>query len=302
MTIKQQGGIFGRNPTFNDLTVEGTFTTSGAQTMEELNVDNVNIDGNTISVTDTNGNLTLSANGTGSIRSNYDLLLGNTVTNPASNFADQEGFGWDYSSNKLEVSSDGIPVILGRTSTGGDGIVLEIKQAANSAGNIRVEGNAAYFTVKNGGGIDFSATAGTGTSELFDDYEEGTWTPVIAGNTVAGSNTYTVQNGYYTKIGNRVLINLDIAMSNKDAAMDGTVIITGLPFTPSTATNNAASMAFGRYDNVNLSAGYTQLVAMVQSNGTFLPREVGDNVAAQIIDDAAMSNTSRFQLSGHYFV
>ena len=30
MTIKQQGGIFGRNPTFNDLTVEGTLTTSGA--------------------------------------------------------------------------------------------------------------------------------------------------------------------------------------------------------------------------------------------------------------------------------
>jgi trimeric autotransporter adhesin len=29
-----------------------------------------------------------------------------------------------------------------------------------------------------GKGIDFSATAGTGTSELLNDYEEGTWTPV----------------------------------------------------------------------------------------------------------------------------
>jgi len=26
MTIKQQGGIFGRNPTFNNVTVDGTLT------------------------------------------------------------------------------------------------------------------------------------------------------------------------------------------------------------------------------------------------------------------------------------
>jgi hypothetical protein len=29
MTIKQQGGIFGRNPTFNDVDVEGTLTVDG---------------------------------------------------------------------------------------------------------------------------------------------------------------------------------------------------------------------------------------------------------------------------------
>ena len=30
MTIKQQGGIFGRNPTFNDVDVEGTLTVDGS--------------------------------------------------------------------------------------------------------------------------------------------------------------------------------------------------------------------------------------------------------------------------------
>ena len=29
MTIKQQGGIFGRNPTFNDVTIEGELTFDG---------------------------------------------------------------------------------------------------------------------------------------------------------------------------------------------------------------------------------------------------------------------------------
>ena len=42
-----------------------------------------------------------------------------------------------------------------------------------------------------GKGVDFSATPGTGTSELFDDYEEGTWTPIpkFGGGNV--SMTYT---------------------------------------------------------------------------------------------------------------
>jgi hypothetical protein len=29
MTIKQLGGVFGRNPTFNDVTIEGTLTFDG---------------------------------------------------------------------------------------------------------------------------------------------------------------------------------------------------------------------------------------------------------------------------------
>ena len=45
--------------------------------------------------------------------------------------------------------------------------------------------------VANGQGIDFSATPGTGTSELFADYEEGTFTPVIA-DAATGGNAGTV--------------------------------------------------------------------------------------------------------------
>ena len=57
-----------------------------------------------------------------------------------------------------------------------------------------------------GHGISFAATAGpqnatgsTGNSELFDDYEEGTWTPVFSGASNLGS--YSHQLGYYIKTG-----------------------------------------------------------------------------------------------------
>jgi len=55
-----------------------------------------------------------------------------------------------------------------------------------------------------GKGIDFSATTGTGTSELLADYEEGTWTPEVTSN--SGTITTYASGGYYTKVGNTVNI------------------------------------------------------------------------------------------------
>jgi hypothetical protein len=87
----------------------------------------------------------------------------------------------------------------------------------------------------NGKGIDFSATPGTGTSELLDDYEEGTFTPTIIGTTTAGTGTYTTQVGRYTKIGNRVAYNAYLSWSAHDGT--GNMQIAALPFTSANATN-----------------------------------------------------------------
>jgi hypothetical protein len=86
--------------------------------------------------------------------------------------------------------------------------------------------------MSNGKGIDFSATPGTGTSELFDDYEEGTWTPIFEPSVGAfGSITYTSVFGFYTKIGNVVYVTGSLAT---DAVTIGTaaseLFVGGLPF------------------------------------------------------------------------
>ena len=57
-----------------------------------------------------------------------------------------------------------------------------------------------------GKGIDFSATPGTGTSELLSDYEEGTWTPTD----VSGAGLSLGGSGEYTKIGNMVKAGFSI--------------------------------------------------------------------------------------------
>ncbi|NDG03548.1 MAG: hypothetical protein EB119_10265, partial [Synechococcaceae bacterium WBB_34_004] len=88
------------------------------------------------------------------------------------------------------------PVI---SATGGDtniGVTITPKGTGNL---VLTSGN---LVVADGKGIDFSATAGTGTSELFNDYEEGTFTPTLASG--GTSVTYSNQLASYTKIGRLV--------------------------------------------------------------------------------------------------
>jgi len=89
----------------------------------------------------------------------------------------------------------------------------------------------AGIIVPSGQGIDFSATSdgsGTTSSELFDDYEEGTFTITVS--TGVTSPTYTNQQGSYVKIGRcvtfRAYLNLSTGTANASA-----FILAGLPFT-----------------------------------------------------------------------
>jgi len=102
--------------------------------------------------------------------------------------------------------------------------------------------------VASGQGIDFSATAGTGTSELFNDYEEGTWTPNQGpGLTVVGAFSST---GVYTKVGRTVTVQGSVSGATS-IAIAGTAsqICTNLPFSSSPAYSgsmfNASVAGFG---------------------------------------------------------
>lgn len=237
MTIKQQGGIFGRNPAFNNvdvennLTVGGTVTHNGTQNITgQLNVDNLRLDGNTVSVLDANGTLVLVPNGTGildvygdaSIRKgNYqDVSL--TIAN-----------GTATVGNKREIlftDQAGTTAYIRAYGSGyGSGLnnVLQLGSTTNYF-NLTPAGNIAF---PSGQGIDFSATAGTGTSELFDDYEEGTWTPALSGSTSGSIPIGTTAFAYYTKVGRVVkasayLAGIDVSSST----LVGNIRITGFPY------------------------------------------------------------------------
>jgi hypothetical protein len=97
------------------------------------------------------------------------------------------------------------------------------------------------LVVANGHGIDFSATgdgAGTDSSELLNDYEEGTWGPTLP----QGGSVGTVHSAIYTKIGNSVTVRLFL---NFTATNNTTLFqIGGLPYAVSSSHYGGGNIGY----------------------------------------------------------
>ena len=195
MTIKQQGGVFGRNPTFNDVTSNNVTT--------------------------------------------EDLYVYHPTTNQIAKFESGDATAQIVvSDNVADVrikNTAGKMLLEADPNQEGAGSYLRFTVDGSTAAEFTASGNLAF---PSGQGIDFSATAGTGTSELFDDYEEGTWTPTLTRLT-AGDFSYSASGadeGTYTKIGRMVYAKFRINGTFTESTASGAYLITGLPFT--SPTNN----------------------------------------------------------------
>lgn len=87
---------------------------------------------------------------------------------------------------------------------------------------------------------------GTGSSNLLNDYEEGTWTPAYE-FTGGGTVTNGTRAGNYVKVGNLVLIGFNIR-STGVSGVSGSLQIAGLPFVVKNATGSrmGGSVGFSR--------------------------------------------------------
>jgi len=80
---------------------------------------------------------------------------------------------------------------------------------------------------------------GTGSSNALNDYEEGTWTGTLKGQTSDPSTAVTA-TGYYTKIGRLVRVSIDFDNVNTTGAA-GRVEVHGVPITQGTGAGGAAN-------------------------------------------------------------
>ena len=128
-----------------------------------------------------------------------------------------------------------------------------------------------------GQGIDFSATSdgsGTMSSELLDDYEEGTWSP---SDESGASQTFTYAgNPYYTKVGNIVTVQAFISVPSNTSG--NAVQIGSLPF-------NIATNAYGSGTCFNNANTGHHLVYVDPSAGTFYVRD--DNNSSMSMTQAS---------------
>ena len=205
MTIKQQGGIFGRKPTFSKVDVEGSDASSFDRTGSLGKIVTFNDDGSEVGAIGTNGNV------------------------------------W----------------FQGPSGTAGvefaNGMILPWRDGARANGSIAL-GSSSYkfngghfsnnLVMDSGNGIDFSATSGTGTSELFSDYEEGTWVPVLTDFT--NNSPTSARGAYYTKVGNIVFASCNFINVDTTGMTSGAELyLDGFPYTSKSTTGTNYFVAGG---------------------------------------------------------
>ena len=154
------------------------------------------------------------------------------------------GIGTTTPSTKLEVEGSGVQIrcqlsdskgvsLYGGTSANSPAITFEetLRFFDNSSGA------GERVRIQSGGGISFNGD--TAAANALDDYEEGTWTPVIK----SGSNTISVTSGSenyfnYSKIGNKVKVWFCMNNSTTSGTTGGSCVVEGLPFAISNTLQN----------------------------------------------------------------
>ena len=142
------------------------------------------------------------------------------------------------------------------------------------------------------GGITFPATqVASSQANTLDDYEEGTWTPVLTATGSAPTVSYLTQEGKYTKVGNTVTIWWGIRI-NTISGGSGTVRISGLPFTAPALTAYANPAAVTNAQ-VLTTGGTVPTIFYVESaastmqgrvfNNADTPQSIGDYQAGSYI-------------------
>ena len=164
-------------------------------------------------------------------------------------------------------------------------------------------GNLAFA---NGLGIDFSAvTGGTGTAtaNVLNDYEEGTWTPVVADATTGGNvGTCVINHARYTKIGRQVSVECNISSITSTGMTGGNPLyVRSLPFASVTGGNgNFYSLRVGR----NASTVSSSVFCLDGTSYVYFPLYTTNSATTGtfILVSDIVSGTSEIILSVTYYV
>jgi len=174
--------------------------------------------------------------------------------------------------------------------------VVDIDGAVDMASTLIVAGNINAVA----GGINLGAT---GSANLLDDYEEGTWTPTLAGADTAG--TYTVVTGTsagYTKVGRLVHVGAKITLSAATGG-SGVSILGGLPFNYASGSLPAGFISVSA---VNLATANPASISLEPTSSgaaaTLVFRESKDNAAVASTPIGGFSTSSVIHINMSYRV
>ena len=197
--------------------------------------------------------------------------------------------------------------------------IIDFKaNSVESAGRIRVNeasgGGVMQFATKttggtitermrilSSGGITFNGD--TAAANALDDYEEGTWTPVLGSTSGAFTSvTYSLQVGNYTKIGNRVFFECRLQKSAHTlGTAAGGLLVAGLPYTVGSPTGIGGNVALS---NIDIPDAVVNLAVESRENSAqfYAGLYTRDNATFGNITPANLSSgASEIRASGFYY-
>ena len=241
-------------------------------------------------------------------KNNPDVTLhvgGGAVTNPQIKLHRTSTYdnAWRFFQSHYDADSYGSLFIQPTLATTPN---VEITNSSGAMA-MRVDSDTGVISVKSGGGIDFSATSDAGgmSSELLDDYEEGTFTPSYDGG---GGVTfsYSQRYGYYTKVGDTVFFSIYIqgyASTITGGNQNNGVALQGLPFTIKNLTRYYPAFTIGRTYKWDIDSD-KRIYSYGTPNtttGRFII-ESDDNTGSILVASQLNANTTELFLNGHYKV
>jgi len=171
----------------------------------------------------------------------------------------------------------------------------------NAANVFSAAGNSFSELLAVAKGLSFPATqvASSGAND-FDDYEEGSWTPVLGGNGATPTGqSYSRQIGRYIKAARLVVLVCEVSLSNKGTPGGTNLQIQGLPFT---TTNITGVSGQGSIFWTTLNSNYYRVGVTPNENSTVLALNgntaAGDPAAVPVTD---LNNSTSIVLGIAYF-
>jgi len=114
---------------------------------------------------------------------------------------------------------------------------------ADGGHSISIDGATGLITLGYGQ-VKFPGTQNPSTDvNVLDDYEEGSWTPVITGSGGSSGQTYSVQTGRFVKIGRHVTLWGRVTLSAL-GTITTSAQIAGFPYTAHNAANSGGSIGY----------------------------------------------------------
>lgn len=118
------------------------------------------------------------------------------------------------------------------------------------------------------------------------------WTPVLAGKTVAGAQTYSAQWGRYVSAGALVIAMFHVKLATFDAGTSGAMEIAGLPVAANADTAAIQPAFIGSWGGIALLPAYSALAGRIASGSKTIDLwQSGNGTYAQQHGAQAVTNT-----------